>query len=40
MAQSLNRGPFEPFPADRRSNTACSTACSARIAVPEGSRIR
>ena len=37
IAQSLYRGPLDPFPADRRSNTASLTAWSARTAVPDGS---
>ena len=36
IAQSLYRGPLDPFPQDRRSNTASLTAWSARIAVPDG----
>src|SRR5258706_15296447 len=36
IAQSLYRGPLDPFPHERRSNTASATAWSARIAVPDG----
>ena len=34
-AQSLNRGPLEPVPQDRRSNTASLMAWSARITEPD-----
>ena len=39
-AQSANRGPLDPFPHDRSSNTASLTASSARMTAPDGSVTR
>ena len=36
IAQSLYRGPLDPVPHDRRSNTASFTAWSALITAPDG----
>jgi hypothetical protein len=37
--QSATRGPLDPFPHERRSNTASLTAWSARMTAPDG-RVR
>ena len=36
-AQSLYRGPLDPFPHERRSKAASLTASSARMTAPDGS---